>query len=201
LQSEMSPAQIADLLASLHRTHPTLLVAVDGAGGAGKSTLADLLAQELLQAGVPCEVIHFDDFYLPSAERQIPLAAQQVGGDFDWQRLEREVLLPLRAGRSARYARYDWSMDALAEAHVVQPGQVVIVEGVYSSRLELAAHYHLAIWVDCPRNLRLARGVARDGEGHRDRWEHDWMPAEDRYVQEHRPRGRADVIFHGFPTP
>ncbi|NLE99339.1 MAG: uridine kinase [Anaerolineales bacterium] len=197
----MSPVQIAERLAALHRTHPTLLVAVDGAGGAGKSTLANFVAQELLGAGVLCEVIHFDDFYRPSAERQSPLVAQQVGGDFDWQRLEREVLLPLRAGQPARYARYDWGADALAEVHVVQPGQVVIVEGVYSSRLELAPLYHLTIWVDCPRDLRLERGVTRDGESHRGWWENTWMPAEDRYVQEHRPRERADIVVRGFPEP
>jgi uridine kinase len=79
----------------------------------------------------------------------------------------------------------------------VEPKGVVIVEGVYTSRLELAPFYDVLIWIECPREVRLARGVARDGEGARSRWEQDWMPPEDRYLQEQNPRERADVVVDG----
>ena len=106
-------------------------------------------------------------------------------------------MLPLRQGRPARYARYDWDHDALAEIRELRPGGVAIVEGIYSSRRELASLYDLRIWVECPRDVRLSRGLARDGEGARGRWEEDWMPAEDRYVVEHRPWELADLIVDG----
>ena len=79
----------------------------------------------------------------------------------------------------------------------VSPHGVVIVEGVYSSRRELASLYDLRIWVECPRELRLSRGLARDGETARKLWEEDWMPSEDRYLEEHRPLERADAVVSG----
>jgi len=120
-----------------------------------------------------------------------------IGGNFDWPRLREQVLDPLRRGETARYDRYDWLEDDLANAHQVLPGRVVIVEGIYSSRRELAPLYDMRVWVDCPRELRLSRGLKRDGEAARGRWEDDWMPCEDRYIREHRPQEYADAIVNG----
>ena len=179
----------------------TLLVAVDGKGCAGKSTLAATLASELEATGRRVEVIHFDDFYLPLSLRPEGVGSEKpIGGDFDWERLRDQVLVPLRGRRVARFARYDWIEDALAETHEVVPGAIVIVEGISSSRQELAALYDLRVWVDCPRQLRLNRGIARDGETYRARWEQDWMPSEDRYVNEHRPDKKADFVVGGVAS-
>ena len=48
---------------------------------------------------------------------------------FDWERLLRDVLVPLSTHSRARYQRYDWVTDALVEWHEVEPRPVVIVEG------------------------------------------------------------------------
>ena len=64
-------------------------------------------------------------------------------------------------------------------------------------RRELADLYDLKIWVECPRAIRLARGIARDGEKARAIWEQDWMPKEDYYVNTHLPRERADLSVSG----
>ena len=106
-------------------------------------------------------VVHVDDFFLPIARRPCgEPSAKPVGGDFDWPRLREEVLLPLRSGQVARYHRYDWELDAVAEVRDLSPGGVVIVEGIYSSRRELADLYDFRVWVECPREIRLARRCA-----------------------------------------
>lgn len=110
-----------------------------------------------------------------------------VGADVDWQRMRRQVLAPLSQDREGRYQRYDWDTDTLAEWHTVPVGGVVIVEGVYSIRDELAKQYDVTIWVDCPRETRLSRGLDRDGEGARDMWVNNWMVAEDIYMVKHLP--------------
>src|SRR5262249_27432818 len=139
-----------------------------------------------------------DDFSLPSGRRPRGQASQKpMGGEFAGQRLRREVLEPLRRGQTARYRRYDWAADEMAGMSEVSPHGVVIVEGVYSSRRELAILYDLRIWVECPRELRLSRGLARGGETARKLWEEDWMPSEDRYLEEHRPQERADAVVSG----
>jgi uridine kinase len=194
----MTQETLISRVMALRAASATVLVAIDGCGGAGKSFLAHSVAHALASAGTPATVVHVDDFFLPSAQRPCgPPAEKPVGGDFDWRRLRDQVLAPLRRGEPAQYERYDWSLDALAETHTLRPGQVVIVEGIYASRLEIAGLYDLLVWVECPRELRLTRGLARDGEHARGQWERDWMPAEDRYVAEHRPHERAHVVIDG----
>ncbi len=179
----------------------TVLLAVDGKGGAGKSTFAAACASELEATGRRAEIVHFDDFYLPSSlQPKGAVVEKPIGGNFDWKRLRDQVLAPLRRGDVARFARYDWTEDVLAETLEVSPGAIVIVEGVSSSRRELAALYDLRIWVDCPRHLRLSRGIARDGEAYRETWEQNWMPSEDRYVEAHKPDERADVVVSGVAS-
>jgi Mg-chelatase subunit ChlI len=76
-----------------------IAVGIDGCGGAGKSTLAKALCQLLPH----CQVIHTDDF----ASWEEPIEW--------WERMQGQVLLPLREGRQARYQRYNWTAHLLEE--------------------------------------------------------------------------------------
>jgi uridine kinase len=107
------------------------------------------------------------------------------------------VLTPIREEHSAHYQRYDWETDVLAEWRTISASDVVLVEGVYTMRRELVNLYDLKIWVECPKAIRLARGIARDGEKARTIWEQDWMPKEDHYIKTHLPRESADLFVNG----
>ena len=191
-----SLTNIVNSLKMLRHQGVCLLVAIDGPGGAGKSTLAQLLKEHLKTLGWTVAVVKHDDFYLPSNQRENQ-QTKAIGGDFDWERLRDQVLTPIRERRSAHYRRYDWETDVLAEWHTISASHVVLVEGVYTMRRELADLYDLKIWVECPRAIRLARGVVRDGEAARATWEQDWMPQEDDYVKTHLPHERADFFING----
>ncbi|MFJ4185192.1 uridine kinase [Kitasatospora sp. NPDC089509] len=165
------------------------LVGIDGPGASGKSTLATLLAERLDDAAV----VHIDDFYRPSAER--PADAGQIAGNFDLSRLLDQVLRPAAAGTTIRYQRYDWDHDRLAEWAELAPGTPLIVEGVHALHPDLSEAYTYRIFCDAPRDVRLRRGLDRDGEEARPLWEDEWMPAEDRYLAAHAPQLRADVVL------
>ena len=165
-----SLANIVNCLKALQRQRDCLLVAIDGLGGAGKSTLAQLLGQQLKTLGWSVAVVKHDDFFLPYSQRENQ-RKKTIGSDFDWKRLRDQVLTPIKAGRSTHYQRYDWETDVLAEWHTISASDVVLVEGVYTMRCELTNFYDLKIWVECPRAIRLARGIARDGEKARTIWE------------------------------
>lgn len=160
----------------------TVLVAIDGRGGAGKSSLARHLAHALGAA----TVVGLDDFGRPD-----------VPG-WDLARLRSQVLDPLLAARPGRYQRWDWDTDTGAEWHDVPLRATVVVEGVGSTRTELGSPWDLTVWVDAPQEVRLRRGVERDGEAMRHVWVDIWIPQEDRYVASERPHERADVIVSGL---
>jgi uridine kinase len=163
------------------------LIAIDGPSGAGKSTFARRLAGTL--GGPP--VIEIDDFV--------------SWGDLTswWPRLEDQVLGPLVEGRSATYQRRDWKNDPhgdrLGEWRTLPASPIVILEGVTSSRLEIAGRLTCAVWIDAPRQLRLQRGIERDGDSMRDEWL-SWLQREDAFFSDDRTRDRADVIVDGAPT-
>ena len=169
----------------------TRLVLVDGLGGAGKSVLAAALAEQLGTL-----VVQGDDFY-HSSEQRWRSGPEAIGASFDWRRLERQVLAPLSQGEGARYQRYDWDEDRLGD-WISLPGQdTVVVEGVYVLRAELRRYASVSIWVETPREVRLSRGIGRDGEAARSRWTDEWMPAEDVYVAAMRPMAAATVVVDG----
>ncbi|MDD8002667.1 uridine kinase family protein [Bacillus cereus] len=171
-----------------------LIIGIDGCGGAGKSTLANKIKSNFSTV----TIVHMDDFYLPSAKivNEHP-TNKSIGADFDWKRLLQEVLDPISNGIEGCYKRYDWETDSLAESHTVSANGIVIIEGVYATRQELAGMYDLKIWVNCPRETRIKRGIARDGEAARDMWENNWMVAEDMYAEIHKPHEFADFIIDG----
>ena len=136
------------MLDVLKHSGPVRLVAIDGPGGAGKSTLA----AKLSSAAEGAPVVHTDDF---------ASAANPINW---WPRMLEQVIAPLSEGRAARYQRYDWPTESLAEWHTVEPAPIVIIEGVSSARREWCQRLTFVIWVETPRDIRLQRAVMRDGE-------------------------------------
>lgn len=179
----------------INKNPGTVLIGIDGCGGSGKSTLAKKLLGQLREIR-EVTIVHMDDFYLPSNQRRDSRTDGEIGVNFDWKRLEKQVLLPLSSGAESKYQIYDWDSDTLMEWKNIPQG-IVIIEGVYTLRQELFKYYQFTIWVEASYQTRLLRGVERDGEDMRNIWEQVWMPAEQHYVETEQPFKRADLIING----
>ncbi|MDQ3381710.1 MAG: uridine kinase [Actinomycetota bacterium] len=162
----------------------TRIVAIDGYGAAGKSQLAERLARKLGEV----TIVHTDDFARPN-----------VPG-WEWIRMRTQVLEPVLSDRPGRYQRYDWESDQPAEWHDVPVGGTLIVEGVSSLRDELGRYWDYGIWLDLSHDLRLQRGIGRDGEALRSKWVEVWIPEEDEYFSRQRPNEKADLVIDGSET-
>jgi uridine kinase len=183
------------LLRQLRPRQRTLLVGIDGRGGSGKSTLA----RQLERSASDLTVVEFDDFYFRLQERKARAARgnTEIGGNFDWRRLQEQVLGPLSRDEPAAYQRYDWPSDGLAEWHSVPVGGIAIIEGNYSTRQELFDFYDFTVWIDAPHELRLRRGLMRGGEDTRERWLTEWMSEEERYLAAEDPVKRVHLVLDG----
>jgi uridine kinase len=160
------------------------LIAVDGPSGAGKTWFALRLAKIL-----DAPVVHTDDL-VDGWDDQFTF----------WARLERRVLGPLRRGETAVYQRYQWHRRAFDPEPVrLAPAPVVIVEGVTSARRVIRPELTLAVFVDAPAPLRLARALARDGDdslafrAYLERW----RVAENRHFAEDQTVEHADLVVDG----
>ena len=142
-----------------------VLVAVDGVDGSGKSTFAAGLADAY--GGRPVLVVHEDDFLNPRQVRY-RLGRDSPEGYFldtyDLPALIANVLDPVAQGRITP-AVFDHRADApvIAETVEVPPNGVVIVEGMFLHRDELAGRWDLSVFLDVPFVETVRRMAARDG--------------------------------------
>ena len=181
------------------RTTP-LLVVLDGGSGAGKSTLAELIAAEL-----PAVVVPGDDFFaaeITDAAWDARSAAERARDAIDCRRLRAEALGPLLAGSVARWHPFDFAAGprpdgtyGMSRAVVERaPERVIVLDGVYSARPELADLVDLAVLVDVPIAERHARLSAREDPQFLAAWHVRWDAAEAYYFARVRPRESFDVV-------
>jgi uridine kinase len=180
-----------------------LVLAIDGHGAAGKSTIAAAVAEATRAA-----LVHTDDFFDPGPEPGGPHRSrlgvpaggsppieQALSGYYDWRRLRAQALEPLRAGRGAAFRRFDWERGSGLNGTVtVAPSALILLEGVFSAAPELSDLVDRAVFVDTRsrERLRRLRALVTPEE-----WDDDWLIAEQAYFDVIRPPSSFDLIVPG----
>lgn len=163
------------------------IVAIDGRSASGKTTLS-----RLLEKIYDCTVFHMDDFFLQPHQRTSQRLAE-VGGNFDRERFLEEVLLPLTAGKTVRYKRFDCSTISLKKEKLITPKPPVIIEGVYSMHPELSKYYDLSLFLDISPEVQRKRILRRNSPQMAERFFTTWIPMENRYFEETGVPKRCDM--------
>lgn len=173
----------------------SVTVAIDGSSGAGKSSLAMLLAE-----AYDCNVFHTDDFFLPP-ERKTAQRLAEPGGNVDYERLKSEVSQGLKSGGSVAYRRYDCRSGILGERVLTSPKRLNIVEGVYSLHPALDISYDLSIFLKTDGETQRERIRARSGDALLTRFVEEWIPLEHRYFDALDIEQKCSVIYDGKFLP
>ena len=181
---------VADAVRQLRAASPGVtgrprVIAVDGRGGAGKTTLVGRL-----RAVVPnSAVVHTDD-----------LAWNQAY--FDWGDLLAEhVLRPLHRGEAVDHRPAAWAAHDRPGSITVPAGaDVVWVEGTGVIRGELAPWLDASVYVQGDLAEQERRLVARDGDAP-EQQEHvaNWLREELPFLLREQPWARATMIVAGTP--
>lgn len=171
----------ADRAVELLRLRPASLgsgrlLCVDGPAGSGKTTLAAAVVDR-----VAARVLHLDDLY--EGWNGLPHLDRQLG----------PLLAALAADRPGRYRRWDWHAGAWAEEVVVDPASVLVLEGVGAGSRITADYAGVLVWVEAPPEVRMRRGIERDGDAFAPYWE-AWAAAETVHFARQRTRERADLV-------
>ncbi|MET0694745.1 MAG: hypothetical protein ABWY56_12505 [Propionibacteriaceae bacterium] len=186
----LTVADVAEAVGALAATgpHRVKLIAVDGHSASGKTTVAGRLAAELPRAAV----LHSDDIAWHHSL-------------FDWRELlVVGVLEPLRAGLAVSYRPPPWDeRERPGSIEVPQGTELLFLEGVGASRLDLVDLLDAAIWVETDEPTRLLRDDDRIAAGEVTKEIFDsWMAVENPFLAADRPWTRADVVVAGnSPLP
>jgi uridine kinase len=198
--------ELSRAIGALRFGHP-VRAAVDGVGASGKTRLADEIAEALERSGHPVIRAGVDGFHHPREVRHRlgPLSPRGYYADsFDYTAIISDLLLPLGPGGSLRYrtATYDFRIDAPVDApELSAPSDAVLVfDGVFLLRPELARHWDFRIFVNASFDTTLKRALTRDVELFgteevvRERYTERYIPGERMYLDGVRPRESADVV-------
>ena len=172
---------LGDALAAVHAPDRLTRIGIDGVDGAGKTRLAEEVAQELTARRRPAVRITLDQFEQPTAERYARGDLSPEGYYLDAFDLER------------------------FRAHVLSvggpPELVVVADGVFFQRPELADLWDATVWVEADLDVAARRGAERNlvwfdslDETH-ERYRTRYLPAQRRYIEEQRPHERATFVF------
>ncbi len=159
------------------------VIAVDGRGGAGKTTLARRLGAVLPRSAV----VHTDDIAWHHAY-------------FDWGTvLIENILRPLHRGEAVDFRPRPWITRGRPGSIAVPSGaEFVVIEGTGVIREELAPWLDASIWMqgDLEEQERLLAG--RDGDSPEQR-EHvaRWLQEELPFMLREQPWARATVVVAG----
>jgi uridine kinase len=188
--------------------HP-VRVGIDGPSAAGKTTLANDLAGALRAATgrvvIRAELDHFMRMVADRNAYPYDSPESYYLDAWDYPAIRRELLLPLGPGGGRRYrtALTDAAGTATPDLPVrTAPDDAILVaDGVFLQRPELDGHWDLRIYLHLDAAESLRRGVARDrhwmggaAEAER-RYRTKYLPGEERYRREVRPRDRAQIVI------
>ncbi|WP_160297658.1 AAA family ATPase [Demequina salsinemoris] len=180
----MGRLSVMDLAARVRkapaRCGTTRVVLIDGPAGSGKSTLGARLGQEL-----GAQVVHGDDIY-----------EGWEGLSTMWPILGHGILEPLSRHEHGAFGRWDWHAGRRAETICVPVADTLVIEGVGVGQRSAREFASVVAYVEAPPEVRLRRGVERDGESMRTQWER-WHSREQVFLADEGVRGAADVIVDG----
>lgn len=179
---------LLDVLQRLRDASPEVtgrprVIAIDGRGGAGKTTLARRLRRVVPYSAI----VHTDDVAWNHAY-------------FDWGALLVEnVLRPLRHGAAVTFRPEAWICHHRPGVITVEAGaEFVFVEGTGSIRAQLAPWLDASVYLqgDLDEQERLL--AARDGDS-REQREHvaNWLREELPFMVREQPWARATMVAAG----
>jgi uridine kinase len=194
---------------------PNVLVAIDGASGAGKSTFADELAEALIDRDRAVVRSTIDSFHRPRHERYQRGKDSAEGyyhDSHDLARVRDHLLEPLRAGSGTFVtAVFDEPSDTPIEqaSQPVPVGAVLVMDGLFLLRPELVDYWDLSVFLVADRRREVAwqrylhadlssdgsKRAAEIAERTARARRHRYVGGQAMYEQEVAPRARAGFVI------
>ncbi len=165
-------------------------IAIDGKAASGKTTLAKQLSEIY-----DCNVIHMDDFFLPTELRTEERYARP-GGNVHYERFQQEVIAGLKKQEAFSYKIFDCSLMSYSKEVTVVPKKINIIEGCYCLHPYFDDIYNIKIFSSISPEEQRKRILIRNGEAMYKRFAELWIPMENRYFDYYNIMDKCQLALH-----
>jgi phosphoglycolate phosphatase-like HAD superfamily hydrolase/uridine kinase len=193
--------QIAiDIQAKKQRNQP-FIIGINGIDCSGKTTFAKALGSYLKSKGHPTQMIAIDDFLYPKAIRY---AGTDQADNYYNKSFNIELLIDnlLKAARekgrvSAELTSLTVETDKFdrVNSYTIKPETIVILEGVFLFRKELAPFFDYKVYLDIPFRESKQRAQIRDSKVGFSKYDEKYLPGQARYIQQYNPATQANMVI------
>ena len=163
----------------------SIIIAIDGVAGSGKTTLAARLATDLIE----CEIVHMDDLY---AGWNNPFS-----DDLNY-RIIKQIFIPFCKMIEISYQKYNWESKTFDSTVLLKRKKYLIIEGVGAAQRAFHKYINKIIWIEFDADLGFERVLKRDGEILRDQMT-NFLIDQAKLFESEVPNIYADYIFEGAP--
>lgn len=179
------------------------VVGVNGIDTSGKTEFAKGLKNYLLAQNRKVQVINLDDFHNPKAVRYSgsDQADNYYTRSFNIGTILDKLLIPARKGKVAvEFTALNLLTDKyeLQRNYDFDQDTIIIFEGVFIFRKELAPYLDYKIFIDIPFEECKSRAMVRDvptlGIEVMEKYDSKYIPAQKRYLAEFPPEEIADMV-------
>ncbi len=198
---------IVQAILSREGDHP-IRVAFDGIDAAGKTMLADEVADALNNKQRIVIRASVDGFHRPKKDRYLRGEFSPEGyynDSFDYTAIKEYLLQPLGPGGTGRYRTsvFDFRNDSplLPPLKSAPDDAVLLFDGVFLLRPELKDNWDITIFLHIDFDTSLHRALGRDlpllGTRERivHRYEKRYVPGQKIYLRQAKPQRVADIVI------
>jgi phosphoglycolate phosphatase-like HAD superfamily hydrolase/uridine kinase len=177
------------------------VIGINGIDCSGKSTFAKALESYLKAQGRPTQLIAIDDFHNPQDIRYSGSspADNYYHKSFNIEKLVNKLLKPVHeradVATSLNLLNLETDEYDITKRYSIRRDTIVILEGVFLFRKELADFIDYKIYLDIPFNLCRKRARERDDPTTFNKYDEKYLPAQRKYILDCSPLSQSEIVI------
>ena len=169
----------------------TIIIAIDGMTGSGKTTLAEELAKIYNSP-----IIHADDFFLP-LELRTEERLNEPGGNIHYEKMKKEIIDLLKGAKIndvIKYKPFICKIQNYGEEKNIKLNKVNIIEGSYCLNPYFGKYYDISIFLKINEQSQIERLTKRCPQMINN-FINKWIPLEKKYHEAFKVYENSDIKF------